>query len=1347
MNTTERWVRRQDMRATYRRLGLRRIPPPLPLSPHWPSLPTGAIHKQHYHTHLFRDCILKIGSRLLKIASLPPCSTAAALRRYCATAITLALHPILFLGDISTTLATPDLQLGAFQAFAPVNFQFIGLLSVLGFPCVKSRLRPTADSLLLTSGCIDPLDNTWMRPTVHSSCLQAIDTSAEEQSDEVNEYFRQGNELRKHEKRYNFDPSTASHTDAYVVTHLQQGSHSTYISSPNVDFVPELPTHRLTEEFCYYTDGMLGPFELLKWPQGYDAQEPHHMAAPINPFFFAYSDALTDCPQYESRDAGNMHRQSLPRRAVPELDVWEDPNAPWFNFPDSAWATDPFTRNNLGQLSFSVISRLQAAAQDTCDVILPVVNVVLPHEADRPARHFVSGRCFALERAIHPLQSVQPLVEAILWFREVQRILLELRAWYNYMVVIKPRIDAYMAGKGPSRPYPVLPLRGVFTSRQVTAQTLLHVGVPVWCLRRLYTFSKRTQIGFCLDPVKWIGAFSNTIKRTLGATKVVAPTWSQSAMLDMTALGFTERLRHYSSFSRPIVRKPAPILPDLPPVTEYDTHVPVPEDSTMEPPIASTSGNTSLRHPPQDHKAAPHSDARKTGPVPANAVFAQDGDADVPILLNTSGWRIALEGHYYAFQTPDGADIRSAEVDIALLPKPPHPPTVTGKRRAGKTSNATVVTSSKRSVAWKARRLSERIDIAVHFNVKYGVPPYEPHLQPWPTWRNQAVERVRVETDKVLWAEVVWELSIMHFRMDLIWFDQAAMDDVHKAEAHGDSGRELDLRLDRVNAWMQVWSLQGGLHVGTDPAALDWLVSTDWTRRRTGVARFASLAHSWPGMKLDPFHTGHSNSQDSFLKYERDMYENPYGPRLVLDKIAELQSQLEAIRTEHAALVRDHTHTVQELDRARAPSRPRSPIGDTSSMGSQRRRSPRPDAKKRKRSSPRPSNDATRRGADAQRHTPSSSAADSPSWTSVNRYDIHGPLWDRWVPITHEDVALVFARAVSDPHASARVRTLALLASDRAIADRSSVMRFLVQQWGARRNDLVEPAVGSPPTDTALGHPSSRSSGGGHGSSTQTSTAHSAPTVRHDTDPWTTVTRGKAHGSKAAASPIAASSAPSSTPRAPANRPPTSTTETTTQQLRRAKPPAYGTPVEEWLEFIHKNPQNCPPGVPMHPDHGPLRGRPVRCALERHLEIRLNGPQGRDQHQRSSRGHWVSRSTQLFSIRGLFGRILHRRGIAVQGATAVVRPYLGDTRNISLEDVARHFASNGYQPRSQAITEFEEYAIRRRNTIEHRPPSATTEWGSYPTLAAMHVEYPPVHGPALSAGPPRNLYSNMSLDL
>ncbi|KAI0037368.1 hypothetical protein FA95DRAFT_1614282, partial [Auriscalpium vulgare] len=348
-----------------------------------------------------------------------------------------------------------------------------------------------------------------------------------------------------------------------------------------------------------------------------------------------------------------------------------------------------------------------------------------------------------------------------------------------------------------------------------------------------------------------------------------------------------------------------------------------------------------------------------------------------------------------------------------------------------------------------------------------------------------------------------------------------------------------------------------------------------------------------------------------------------------LEKMAELQSQLDTIRLEHTALVRDHAHTSDSLDRALAHARARSPSGELSPAESHRRRSPRPDAKKRKRSPRRPSSDVShRRATTTETHR---SVSRTPSMTpsrdgTTDLYDLRGAQWDDWVPSTYGDIAAIFSRAVGDPHASARVRALALSASDLATADRTPVMRYLIQQWGTRRNSLITPIAAAPPPPATNGggpvsgqhaplYPDQTRTARTSTPTDQTRTARtSAPSSAHANTPseWTTVShtrtphapanpsRASAHSSRTPASSTATSTRNSA--------PTTASSRGTAPAKRRA--PSYSSPIEEWIEYIREKSSRCPQGVPLHPDNSILRGGPVRRLLERHLEIRRNGPEG-----------------------------------------------------------------------------------------------------------------------------------------
>ncbi|KAI0038533.1 hypothetical protein FA95DRAFT_1613309 [Auriscalpium vulgare] len=270
------------------------------------------------------------------------------------------------------------------------------------------------------------------------------------------------------------------------------------------------------------------------------------------------------------------------------------------------------------------------------------------------------------------------------------------------------------------------------------------------------------------------------------------------------------------------------------------------------------------------------------------------------------------------------------------------------------------------------------------------------------------------------------------------------------------------------------------------------------------------------------------------------------------ERIANLQSQLEAIRLEHAELVRDHADAERALDHARALPRARSPIADASSISSSRRRSPRRASKKRRRASPMPSGDAPPRA-----QAPHADALPAPhhvpqSWTAVPQAAIHGALWATWVPITTDDVHFAIGRAASDASATACIRELATSASGLALDKRTTVMHFLIHQWGAHRNTLATAhgsTNGSTPSTTPSigstweGRASSHDNRGNQASSSTirpmapASHTPTASPVSHTPTAWTTV------------KPATLATPPITTTAAP--RP------------RRSRAPTYDAPIED----------------------------------------------------------------------------------------------------------------------------------------------------------------------------------------
>ncbi|KAI0040023.1 hypothetical protein FA95DRAFT_1566773 [Auriscalpium vulgare] len=733
-----------------------------------------------------------------------------------------------------------------------------------------------------------------------------------ESSKEVVEfdYFRTAGEVEAQARGYDFDKTHVSTSDAYAIS----------------------------EEFGYYMDGMLGPFEHMKWPQGLDAMEPHLMATPINPFFYKFSDALTDPPEdlrRHSRSEAIALRAEVPRRPVPELDVWADADAPWFSFTPQEWTMDPFTTKDLGHVSRDVVSRLRAASRDTETVLSPHIETLVAGNHNNQPRMYVSGQALALGRAISRLDVDLPLVEGIRWFREAQRILLNLRSWYNYMVVLKPRIEAYSVGNVQT-PFPLLPVRGVFVGRRATVEMLLKVGIPVWWVRPMYSLNPRCQIGFCAESVPWTAALSSHKVQMICPTNVVAPPWIDAAFVETSTLGLTERLRQYSLLSRPVLRVSLPVATDALDNSEPEEGSPNgalasavsnhPFTAIESKPHASTSTAASL--PPPKKRAKTSHKAKKSKPsqpreVPkrpewlppthptwasveeslANiahpvvpqpilyglppfssfsglsstpmrmhhwlrirphyyATLIQQGDAGIPILLTSKSWRFALEGRYYRYDMPEDTEVKphAPPEKIAQLPEyQPTNVTVLGKRSAPDSDDAAEPGGGKRFDRRRFHFLAERIDIAVHFHVDYGVPLYQRDLQPWPQWRGQPVDPVRAETDRVMWAEIGWELSVLHFRLELIWCDAEVME----RRLAGGAKRRLD-------KWFELWP---ELTPGTDPASFDYLLSPLWTDRRTGVSRLSNLLCDWPHFSLQRYKFADGISEAAFISYEKRLYE------------------------------------------------------------------------------------------------------------------------------------------------------------------------------------------------------------------------------------------------------------------------------------------------------------------------------------------------------------------------------------------------------------------------------------------------------------------------------------------
>ena len=258
-------------------------------------------------------------------------------------------------------------------------------------------------------------------------------------------------------------PQSLKPTDCLA---LAKWSEDTYISSPNSHVIPAPGSVADKSELVYYDDGMMDQFELFKWPQAYDPVEPHGMAAPASPAPFVMRD-----------------------------------------LPFERWTETLFVEvegavgERVGILAPPIWDQLDFAAQETTKMAQRVCDVRYPSRDDlrgavakehNGRSAFIGDRLLALAQAVTKLKEI-PMVrnDVLAWFREVQRLLQEVRAWMIYEKVLVPRLQTPQHRASLAQ---VLPVRGVITSRITVVEELERIGVPVWWMRSINTLTDETVI-------------------------------------------------------------------------------------------------------------------------------------------------------------------------------------------------------------------------------------------------------------------------------------------------------------------------------------------------------------------------------------------------------------------------------------------------------------------------------------------------------------------------------------------------------------------------------------------------------------------------------------------------------------------------------------------------------------------------------------------------------------------------------------------------------------------------------------------------------------------------------------
>ena len=201
------------------------------------------------------------------------------------------------------------------------------------------------------------------------------------------------------------------------------------------------------------------------------------------------------------------------------------------------------------------------------------------------------------------------------------------------------------------------------------------------------------------------------------------------------------------------------------------------------------------------------------------------------VLMSTKHWRIALEGAYYSIPY----DHLKLKAEIGVSPEeiqrlPPTPPDTKHRQLSEDPVRKNKTTT-------QHKRVADRIAINVRFGVYGGFRPYDPLVkQDWGKSEWDA-KSISASGERIL-SEVVWELSVASFRLELMDIDRALLTTVY---GYPDSS----LAARRESQICQIWNY-GWVRPAWENGERDPLSSDDWTIRVRSLKQLAAVVSCWP---------------------------------------------------------------------------------------------------------------------------------------------------------------------------------------------------------------------------------------------------------------------------------------------------------------------------------------------------------------------------------------------------------------------------------------------------------------------------------------------------------------------
>ncbi|TDL14303.1 hypothetical protein BD410DRAFT_734293, partial [Rickenella mellea] len=599
------------------------------------------------------------------------------------------------------------------------------------------------------------------------------------------------------------------------------------ITSPNMTFIPQFP--EIDDQGIYLrADGSWGPQEFSRWPQLDTTEICHHNAIPCQP--------LSETELFAS---------SVLWRTFSRED--------WIKLPDIE-----ASMFGVGLLRSDLHSLLVQEAE-------LLINGVLKDHRNDPKPMWQVARITAaqIRDGLESLKRLPTIArDTIALVREVQRLVLELHGFSNYIKIIMPRIiDTEFVAASP------LHYRGAFTFDGPQAQLLHRVGIPVWLIRPYAAVTLDTVIYQAAETIKWTTIMESgewildngqvLRSRVVDGSKLRGERQSDAAMAKMIlAMHRFTRSNFVSCDIAPSTGNPQP-----PPAAPGSSRSRSPGPSRPSKRFRKSDGTPAPKRG-QSEARMPMSNVHKppTGlqgkpdalslPLTWLSAILEASPVAVPdppvkalyyfpppwLLIHKDDHKTSRNYHNFVrvcdfcrFRVRQGQPPLSIQNwrDVLFGDYSRVPELAEDLNHPGP---ADEVAQSKKLL----RQTCAEVRIA--FNCKGNLPNYTEDMIP--RWRGMEITIQHAKTDRNLREAVQWELSQLNWRCELKALDHLLLSRL---------AWEPERSFERDMVIANVWGGHGSMYLFPDPKTSNiWDYSNDWKTCRAPVAAFVNVLREWP---------------------------------------------------------------------------------------------------------------------------------------------------------------------------------------------------------------------------------------------------------------------------------------------------------------------------------------------------------------------------------------------------------------------------------------------------------------------------------------------------------------------